>query len=74
MKDRQDNRETKITDGEMPSELSALLSELEADHGVQLSLGAPSVCQRYGSEEVRQESSGKIAERGLQRKVVLHLL
>lgn len=70
MKDRQDNLGTRITDGEMPSELSALLSELEADHGVQLSLGGPSVRQRYGNEEVRRDGSGKIAERGLQRKVV----
>src|SRR5215216_585659 len=70
MKDCQDNRETRITDEEMPSELSALLSELEADHGVQLSLGAPSVRQRYGSEEVRQES-GKTVDGGLvQRRVV----
>jgi len=70
MKHRQNNQERQITDGELPSELSALLSELEADHGVQLSLEAPSVRQRYGSEEVRQ-NSGKTVEGGLvQRRVV----
>src|ERR1043165_4080268 len=69
MKDRQDNREMKMTDGEMPGELSALLSELEADHGVQLSLGGSSARQRYG-REVRQGNNVKIAERDLQRKVV----
>jgi hypothetical protein len=43
---------------------------LETDHGVQLSLGAPAVRQRYGSEEARQ-NSGKTAEGGLvQRRVV----
>ena len=55
------NRETRVVEEEMPSELSALLSELEADHGVQLSLGGVSVHQRHRNEEVLKENAGELA-------------
>ena len=55
------NRETRVVEEEMPSELSALLSELEADHGVQLSLGGVSVQQRHRNEEVLKENAGELA-------------
>lgn len=56
------NREMRVVEEEMPSELSALLSELEADHGVQLSLGGVSVQQRHRNEEVLKENAGELAE------------
>src|SRR5689334_1872177 len=59
---RKSNRETKVVEEEMPGELSALLSELEADHGVQLSLGGVSVHQRHGNEEVSKKNA---QERGV---------
>lgn len=55
------NRERGVVEEEMPSELSALLSELEADHGVQLSLGGVSVHQRHRNEEVLKENAGELA-------------
>ena len=55
------NREMRVVEEEMPSELSALLSELEADHGVQLSLGGVSVHQRHRNEEVLKENAGDLA-------------
>lgn len=55
------NREMRVVEEEMPSELSALLSELEADHGVQLSLGGVSVHQRHRNEEVLKENAGELA-------------
>jgi hypothetical protein len=55
------NRETKVVEEEMPSELSALLSELEADHGVQLSLGGVSVHHRHRREEVLKEKARSLA-------------
>jgi len=58
------NRETRVVEEEMPSELSALLSELEADHGVQLSLGGVSVHQRHQRHrngEVVKENAGEPA-------------
>lgn len=72
---RNSNRETKVVEEEMPSELSALLSELEADHGVQLSLGGVSVHQRHGNEEVLKKDAQEAMEneaRALPRATVMY--
>lgn len=54
---RNTNLEARVIEEDVPSELSALLSELEADHGVQLSLGGVSVHQRHRNEEVSTKNA-----------------
>src|SRR5215216_1346396 len=63
------NRETKVVEEEMPNELSALLSDLEAD-GVQLSFGPGSVHQRHRREEVLQEKARSVAAEEIQTRAL----
>ena len=60
-------REQKVIQGELPSELSELLSELEAYHGVQLSLGA-SGSQRVRTEVVATDQSSDVPEVRLEKE------
>lgn len=64
------NRETNVVEEEIPSELSALLSDLEADHGVQLSLGGVSVHQRHRREEVLTEKARSVAPAEMQMRAL----
>lgn len=63
------NRETKVVEEEMPNELSALLSDLEAD-GVQLSFGPGSVHQRHRREEVLQEKARWVGAEEIQTRAL----